>query len=247
MIALYFGEAIIMKDYRKEELKSYVIGNILFILTLSGVFDPVLSKNIKDLIDVAHLILESTLLSSILYIYIYIIDSMIPSSLKDKISYFPFNKPGMVVFIKIKSNGILYRDDRFTVDDANRKYEEIYIGIDQITQKLKVAKDNKQKRDLKKQLKMYQNSKWFDIYMQHKDDLAVSAIQKDSLLNRDINVITVSILVLYMITCFCTSAIKLNGTIIYLLLAEFVVTSIAAKSRAKRFVLTVISRDIYNQ
>ncbi len=236
-----------MKDYRKEELKSYAIGNILFILTLSGVFDSVLSKNIKDLIDVAHLILESTLLSSILYIYIFIIDSMIPSSLKDKISCFPFNKPGMVVFIKIKSNGILYRDDRFTVNDASKKYEEIYRGIDQINQKLKVAKDNKQKRDLKKELKKYQNNKWFDIYLQHKDDNAVSEIQKDSLLNRDINVITVSILVLYLIICFCSSAIKLNSTIIYLLLAEFVVTSIAAKSRAIRFVLTVISRDICNQ
>ena len=78
-----------MKEYRKEELRSYVIGNIIFIITLSGIFDSVLSKSIADLMDVIHLIFESALLSSILYIYIYIIDSLVPPSLKDKISFFP--------------------------------------------------------------------------------------------------------------------------------------------------------------
>ena len=34
-----------LKDYREKELKSYVIGNALLIMTLSGVFNALLSFN----------------------------------------------------------------------------------------------------------------------------------------------------------------------------------------------------------
>lgn len=236
-----------MKEYRKEELRSYVIGNIIFIITLSGIFDLVLSKSIADLMDVIHLIFESALLSSILYIYIYIIDSLVPPSLKDKISFFPINKPGRVVFEKIRSNKLGYRDDRFTIDDVKKKYEEIYKEIDKMTRLVDRERDNKKRKELKKKLKIYQNSKWFGIYMQQKDDNAVSATHKDSLLNRDMNVITVSILVFYLIICFFTPIIQFRSSVVILLAVEFVATSIAAKSRAIRFVLTVISRDIYKR
>jgi len=83
--------------------------------------------------------------------------------------------------------------------------------------------------------------------MQQKDDNAVSATHKDSLLNRDMNVITVSILIFYLIICFFTPIIQFRSSVVILLAVEFVATSIAAKSRAIRFVLTVISRDIYKR
>ena len=44
-----------MKDYRKGELKSYVIGNILFIITLSGKLDSILKSNLPNNIDIIRL------------------------------------------------------------------------------------------------------------------------------------------------------------------------------------------------
>ena len=64
-----------MKDYRKEELKTYVIGNILIILLFSGVFEKIfyLPEDLSvGVTDIVSKLLGSALLSSIIYIYVFI-------------------------------------------------------------------------------------------------------------------------------------------------------------------------------
>ncbi|RHU91147.1 hypothetical protein DXC08_14665 [Clostridium sp. OM07-9AC] len=58
-----------MKDYRKDELKTYVIGNILIIVMFSGLFKIFFSLS-DGTIDIISKLLGSALLSSILYIYV---------------------------------------------------------------------------------------------------------------------------------------------------------------------------------
>lgn len=233
-----------MKDYRKGELKSYVIGNILFIITLSGKLDSILKSNLPNNIDIIRLFFESALLSSIIYIYIYIIDSIIPSSIKERIVFLIAKKPGTVVFEYVISKKKGYDDDRFTDEEMKKCYNDIYMEIDKISKRINKVSDKKQKKQIQKELSNYQNSKWFEIYRKHEDEQAVFETQKDYLLNRDMNAITVSILVLYLVVCVSTNLIPFNMAVIVFLSIEFIAISIASNSKAIRFVLTVISRDI---
>ncbi|WP_303804695.1 hypothetical protein [Ruminococcus flavefaciens] len=234
-----------MKEYRKEELRNYVIGNVLFIITLSGIFDSVFDNNINDITDIIHLLFESALLSSIIYIYIYIVDSMIPYFIKEKIALFPINKPGSVVFKSIVKKKKGYNDDRFTIDEVKDKYKDILKEVEKTEKAINKEYNQKKKNDLKRDIKKYQNSKWFSIYIKHKDDNAVFTTQKDFLLNRDMNVITLSIAAIYLIICLFSDTIIFKWSVIILLIAEYIATSIAAKLKAIRFVLTVVSRDIH--
>ena len=118
------------------------------------------------------------------------------------------------------------------------------MEIDTISKRINKVSDKKQKKQIQKELSNYQNSKWFEIYRKHEDEQAVFETQKDYLLNRDMNAITVSILVLYLVVCVSTNLIPFNMAVIVFLSIEFIAISIASNSKAIRFVLTVISRDI---
>ena len=78
-----------IKDYRNKELKSYVIGNILLILFFSGPFKDIFLQDIDTVLDIWGTIIESALVSSIIYIYVFLLDSLLPGNLKQRIAYFP--------------------------------------------------------------------------------------------------------------------------------------------------------------
>lgn len=89
-----------IKGYRNNELKNYVIGNILVGLYFSSVFSKVFLEDIKSNINILSIIIESTLSSSIIYIYI---DSIIPGDVKQNILCFHIRKlPRCRIFTKIK-------------------------------------------------------------------------------------------------------------------------------------------------
>ena len=234
-----------MKSYRKEELRNYAIGNVLFIIVLSGLFDSLFKNDLKNSFDLIHMLFESAILSSILYIYIFVIDSMIPASIKDVVSFIPIKKPGTVVFSYIRSKKTGYKDDRFSWNEIENKYKDIYKEIDKKERKISCESDKKRIKELKKELRTFENTKWFDIYRNHAADEAISNTQKDFLLNRDMNILTISILIFYLLISLLTNLLPFQWSIIILIIAEFLATSIAVKSKAIRFVLTVISRDIH--
>ena len=92
-----------IKDYRNNELKNYVIGNILLVLYFSGMFDKIFSQDINSNLNIWGIVIESALISSIIYIYVFLLDSMIPGDIKQKIAYFHIGKlPGYTIFTKMK-------------------------------------------------------------------------------------------------------------------------------------------------
>ena len=216
-----------MKDYRKDELKTYVIGNILIILMFSGLFKIFFSLS-DGTIDIVSKLLGSALLSSILYIYVFILDSFIPSKLKDFVVYFPCGRPGDKIFEKIRKKGI---DPRFTQEDAMTKYQDIYKELDLIS-------DRKKKH-------VFQNSRWYEIYQSIEENPTVTLAQKDFLLNRDMCIITVVILILYVLISRISKIYTIKGGALLWMLVEILLTNIAAKAKAKRFALNVIAKDIY--
>lgn len=57
-----------IKDYRNSELKNYVIGNILLVLYFSGMFSKIFSEDVNSNLDIWSIVIESALISSIIYI-----------------------------------------------------------------------------------------------------------------------------------------------------------------------------------
>ena len=218
---------MLMKDYRKDELKTYVIGNILIIVMFSGLFKIFFSLS-DGTIDIISKLLGSALLSSILYIYVFILDSFIPSKLKDFVVYFPCGRPGDKIFEKIREKEI---DPRFTHEDAMTKYQDIYKELDLIS-------DRKKKH-------VFQNSKWYGIYQSIEENPTVILAQKDFLLNRDMCIITVVILILYVLISRISKIYPIKGGALMWMLAEILLTNIAAKGKAERFALNVIAKDIH--
>ena len=116
-----------IKDYRNSELKNYVIGNILLVLYFSGMFSKIFSEDVNSNLDIWSIVIESALISSIIYIYVFLLDSMIPGNIKQKIAYFHIGKlPGYTIFTKMKQS---VRDDRFTQADVMQKYNQIYANM----------------------------------------------------------------------------------------------------------------------
>ena len=218
---------MLMKDYRKDELKTYVIGNILIIVMFSGLFKIFFSLS-DGTIDIISKLLGSALLSSILYIYVFILDSFIPSKLKDFIVYFPCGRPGDKIFEKIREKEI---DPRFTHEDAMTKYQDIYKELDLIS-------DRKKKH-------VFQNSKWYGIYQSIEENPTVTLAQKDFLLNRDMCIITVVILILYVLISRISKIYTIKGGALMWMFVEILLTNIAAKGKAERFALNVIAKDIH--
>ena len=108
-----------IKDYRNNELKNYVIGNILLMLLFSGLLEKFFTQEISNNLSIWGTVIESALLSSIIYIYVFLLDSLIPGNIKQNLAYFHIGKlPGYTIFTDMQ---IKVKDDRFTKSDVLKK------------------------------------------------------------------------------------------------------------------------------
>ncbi len=218
-----------IKDYRNNELKTYVIGNILLMLLLSGVVDEFLSREVSEVIEIINVIIQSSLLSSIIYIYVFLFDSIIPGNLKQKIVYLPMgNLPGYTIFSAMKKN---IRDDRFTVQDVMEKYSNIYENM---------PSD-------KKARKKYENAQWYRIYQEHQNKNKVYTANRDLLLCRDITIITLFLIFMYLVCIFILNLFAFSTKLLVILLVELFVADIATRGKASRLAYNVIAEDVYKR
>lgn len=213
-----------LKDYREKELKNYVIGNVLLILYFTGkIQEMILWDNSNDF-DVWGSIIESVLLSSIIYIYVFILDSLISGEFKFKICYFGSGKqPGYTIFSDMQKE---VTDDRFSKEEVLEKYKKIY--------------DEMPETDSGK----YQNVQWFNLYNECKNESKIYTSNRDYLLCRDLNIITIWLLIIYLIVVFAIKAVEFSSGFLFVLFAEFVLTNIAMRTKGKRLAYNVISVDI---
>ena len=82
-----------------------------------------ISKDNMDWINLIFTILNSTILSSVLYIFTLVLDGIFSDKVKYKLLYLFFGKmPGEVVFSEIKNNN---KDIRFSYEDLYKNHPEI--------------------------------------------------------------------------------------------------------------------------
>ncbi len=215
-----------IKDYRNNELKNYVIGNILLVLYFSGMFDKIFSQDINSNLNIWGIVIESALISSIIYIYVFLLDSMIPGDIKQKIAYFHIGKlPGYTIFTKMKEGE---KDDRFTQADVMKKYSQIYTNMPV----------NKKERE------KYENAQWYKMYKDCRNENKILIANRDFLLCRDITIITMMLLILYFILT-SLKIIVFSKIIAIIIVVELIVSNISMRGKARRLAYNVISEDIY--
>lgn len=216
-----------IKDYREKELRNYVIGNVLLILIATGlldqVFNPVADATMWSSFSA---LFSSALFSAIAYIYVYIFDSLIPPNIKDNLLWIIKGRPGESVFTEIRDTD---GDVRFRKEDVLEKYADVYEKID-------AERDEQMRRKI-------QNSSWYKIYKAHEKEASVFVSQRDSLLSRDMSIITFWIIIGYIIIKLLVG-IKLHWGLMTFLLAEMIITWLSARSKVKRFVYNVIAADV---
>ncbi|MDE6432632.1 MAG: hypothetical protein K2L07_00210 [Lachnospiraceae bacterium] len=221
-----------LKDYREKELKNYIIGNALIIVALSGTFDVL--SNLARMNEVTNNafstlvaeLISAGILSSILYTYVFIFDSIIPGNLKDIICNLHRPLPGEVIFEEMKKK---VNDKRFTKEQVSEKYADVYEKLENLT---------------KKEKRKASNSVWYAVYRKHENETKVFISNRDYLLCRDLCISTLYIGLMYFVLCKF-SIIAFNREIVTMLIIELIATNIAMRSKQKRFVYNVIATDIH--
>lgn len=220
-----------LKDYREKELKSYVIGNILIILLVTGIFREIFSIEENVLFEIFKSLFESAIISSVLYIYVFIVDSLIPGDKKFEICYLGYMKmPGFTIFIDAQDGKKKALDGRYTAEDVKTTYVDIYTSLEQAT-------NMEQKKEL-------QNTYWYHIYRLHETEPAIYTANRDFLLCRDICIMTVWLLLAYWGAC-AMSVLSFSCELTAFFVVEFVFAFFAVRGKGARLARNVLAADIH--
>ena len=108
-----------MKDYRKNELMYYVIGNCFVMLAFSGVLDQFMALEVGTAIDIWKVVVESAFLTTIMYSFVFVLDALLSGRIKFKIAYLGIGgMPGCTIFSKMQEK---VDDPRFTQETSYEK------------------------------------------------------------------------------------------------------------------------------
>lgn len=211
-----------LKNYRDKELKSYLIAQVLiFAYFYSADITAFLTNWKVGLVQ----FISSTLLSSSLCIFTYVIDAMFGDKVKSKLLFLISRLPGEKIFTKIKKKDF---DVRYSSKEAQKKYSEIYNNMP-------TEKEEKYK---------YENVHWYKIYSHCRVETMIRKSHREYLMCRDIYTSTLIILLLYFLLVIISPQIAFSKMYLIFQLVVIVVTNIAARQKASRFVENVIASDM---
>ena len=153
-----------LKEYRDKELKWFLLANIILMLIESGVLDFGKLESIS-ISDISSL-LGITAVSSAIYIYTFILDSILPSRVKVFLVFLWKRQPSCTIFTDMEQK---FEDDRFKLEDAKKKYHQIY-------ERIKSEPDSFDQTPL-----------WYEIYNKHRNNTIIFGSNPDYLLLRDMH------------------------------------------------------------
>lgn len=213
-----------IKDYREKEQKMYIIANILVLILLSSLNDTF--NHQIQWFDMLVKLVNTSLLSSTIYIFAFLADSLFGSEIKMRLLYLGGHLPGETIFSTLKNKN---KDLRFSTEHLLEKYKEIYNGM---------PTDNKKKY-------LYENNHWYRIYNCYRDIPMIIVSNRDYLLCRDLYVSTIIIFICYVISCNILPIFYWNVESVFYLLFMLLITNISAHVKGKRFVMNVLAYDLH--
>lgn len=214
-----------IKDYRDKDLTVFIIVNTLMILYFSDAFTFLeLSNSIELFSNFATAVISTSILSMLSII----IDAIIPKQLKQYLVFWNSGLPGESIFTKIKDNKI--KDKRFSNEKVCEQFGSFYKNLNCCTNQYE-----------KNQM---ENNKWYFLYKKVDKQGAIVSSQRDYLICRDFTVMTVVVMFVYLLAGLMTSIVLLKIKSFIFLFVEYLLTMIATRCNAKRFVLNVIASAI---
>ena len=219
-----------LKSYRSREIPMLILGNILVLLFFSGIFEfSGNAGNDSEWISLALNILNSSILSSILYIFTLILDGVFNDKLKSKLVYIFFGKsPGERVFTQIMSNN---KDNRFSYNQLKEKRPDIFSNM---------PSDKKEKFK-------YENNEWYKLLNKYRNEDMVFQSHRDWLMYRDMYCSTICMLIIYLILSLAFRLISFNVNFVAFIIALLLLLNIAARNKACRFVYNVVACEASQQ
>lgn len=216
-----------IKTYRENELKKYVIANIIVIFFITGTisFEGIINNNSYMKLLITGI--NSTLFSSVIYSLVTVGDCVISNKLKRYFVFWWFPMPGETIFSEIKM-GI--NDGRFTSYEAKKIYKKIYK---------KLPKD-------KKKCYEYENSKWYGLLQKYENEMKVMVTNRDYLMCRDMTSSTILMIIVYFAISFVLKLIAFKMKALLYLCFMYFLCKFATIGKSKRLVNTVIACDIHN-
>lgn len=215
-----------IKDYRNQELKIFVLANVLMLLCIEKIITwDRLTGDDAQLFTLLLTIIDSAILLAIWYSFVFLADALFPTNIKNRIVYFGAPLPGQTVFTRLSTKK---EDERFTQEQIKEKYKDVINNFP-------VSKKDKL---------IYENSKWYSIYNLYREKTMVLVSNRDYLLCRDMTVSTVVIFVLYFIMVFAFKVFAFKIEALLYILAIFILTNWATRQKGKRYVNNVIACDI---
>lgn len=211
-----------IKDYRNKELIAYIIAQVLIIILFHN--PEILKFDVDDWQKTLFDVISSAIFSSVIGVFSFVFDAMFGEKIKHKLLYFGTKRPGEVIFKNIETN---HKDYRYTQEKALEKYHNIYENMPKA----------------KKDKSSYQNDQWYQLYSKHRNVPIIFNSHRDYLLCRDIYFATILVSVFYIFIIFLNN-ISISWNFIILELALLIVSNIATRQRAKRFVGNVIAYDL---
>lgn len=217
-----------IKGYRTKELPYYLTGNLLMLAITTGTTDTVISmvqaapESFSALIAA---LIDACVPLSVLYIYALLLDFLVPSDLKMRLTFAFSGLPGENVFDLVLAG----KGDRFAADKAKDVYGDLYGGFP-------AGKAERKKA---------QNDAWYFLYKRHEFVPSIFRAQSDFLLCRDMFsmtlCLTVACLLFVCLGIFGINTLRVPGQFWLFLFVEIIATNIAARVRGRRFAMNVIA------
>lgn len=213
-----------LKNYRNNELKWFLVANVLLMILTSKSFEFKEGDLLNQVIINIEKIISISIFSTTIYVFTFIIDSIIPSNLKVFLVFLWKKKPSATIFTQIQKN---CKDDRFNIEEAKTKYKNIYI---------KIEKENQFSKD--------QTPLWYEIYNKYRDNSIVYGSNRDYLLLRDLHSQVIVLIITYITLILTTGIILFSINYLIYLFVILIVLNIGARIQGKRMVYTVIALDL---
>lgn len=212
-----------LKDYTKDELAKYVLVNCIVLLLISGdlKMDAAQTFNAVDLLG--GKLFNVAVIVFIMYIYTFILNSMISDVCRKRLVWFRSPMPGEVIFKEIRESSV---DKRFTSEKVRQVFSEIYSEAERFERE-----ENRRE---------YENQEWYRIYSEIKEDSMVFYSNREYLLLRDMYISTWFMALISALLCLC-GMIHMSVGSMGFLLALLIFTNMAARQKGRRFAYNVIA------
>lgn len=213
-----------LKEYRNNELKWFLVANILIMLISSKIISGSNNSDFQYWYDNIGKIINIVIFSVTSFVFTFIMDSIVPSRLKVFLVFLWNKQPSCTIFTQLE---IKCRDNRFTIKDAKKKYKGIYLEIKKCSPMIKD-----------------QTPLWYAIYNKHRNNSIVFGSNKDYLLLRDLHAQTIVLVIVYGMLMLVTGIIIFSLPYLIYLVVIIVLLNLAARIQGRKMVYNVLAVDL---